>query len=131
MTVHSGLDGFTSLPFVKCLESLPNLHTLEIGWTDDSITTPLMKALKGAKLPQIMTLILPPTAYPLLQRCRDVENVVCVVKDKTPSFDGFLGSLASNRDPKVKRLAIPLILWADPSRKFLSTLLRPQSSDDN
>jgi len=108
----------TALPsFVRCLESLPNLHTLEIGRADDSITTPLKKALKRVKLPQIETLIVPPETYPLLRCCCDVEDVVCVTRDDTVFSDEFLGALASNRDSKVRRLAIPLVSWGDPYRK--------------
>ena len=104
--------------FVGCLKSLPSLHTLEIGWSNDFITTPLENALKGVKLPQIKTLIIPPSAYPLLQRCCNVEDVVCAIMHLTiPSNDGFLRSLASNRDSKVKQLAIPLALLSNPSRK--------------
>ena len=115
-------NGFGFPPFVKCLESLPNLHTLEIGWADDRITVPLKNALKRATFPQIRTLILPPVAYPLLRHCRDVEDVVCAVWFQTVLPDGFLISLASNRNSKVKRLAIPLATWANPSRKRLKTL---------
>ena len=102
-------------PFARCLESLPNLHTLEIGQADSSITTPLENALEHIELPQIKTLILPPTVHPLLRHCNNVEDVVCVIRDTTISSDGFLESLASNRDSKVKRLAIPLISWGNPS----------------
>ena len=103
--------------FVKCLKSLQNLHTLEIGRAEGAITTQLKIALKRVKLPQIKTLILPPAAHPLLRHCHNIEDLVCVVKDKTVASDDFLGSLASNRDSKVKRLAIPLVLWCNPSRK--------------
>ena len=110
--------GDTNLPpFIRCLESLQNLHTLEIGLVNESITTPLKNALEGIKLPQIKTLILHPATYPLLQCCYNVEDVVCVVRDATISSDEFLGSLASNRDSKVRRLAIPLFSWGNPSRK--------------
>ena len=69
------------------------------------------------KLPQIKTLIIPPTTHPLLQHCRDVDDVICVITDETRSFDGLLRSLASNRDSKVKQLAIPVALWPNPSRE--------------
>ena len=95
--------------FVRCLESLPNLHTLEIGRANDTITTPLKNALRRVKLPQIKTLILPPTAHPLLQHCCNVEDAVCVAGRSPVSSDEFLRSLASNRDSEVKRLAIPLV----------------------
>ena len=103
--------------FVRCLESLPSLRTLEIGWADDIITTPLKDALKRVKLPQIKTLILPPAAYPLLRHCRDVEDIVYVVRDRATPSNEFLESLVSNRNSKVKRLAIPLAPWPNPSRE--------------
>ena len=104
--------------FVKCLESLPNLHMLEIPWADASVGSPLKKALKHIKLPQIKTLILPPAAHSLLRNCRDIEDLACAseASRKFPS-DTILGSLASDRNSKIKRLVIPLILWANPSRK--------------
>ena len=105
--------------FVELLRLLPSLHTLEIGWAYDFITAPLEKALEGVKLPQIKTLIIPPSVYPLLQRCCNVEDVVCAIRGITtrPYSDGFLRSLMSNRDSKVKQLAIPLALLSNPSRE--------------
>ena len=117
MTVDLAWSSSSFLPFVKCLQSLPNLHTLEIGRVENFATTLLEKSLKGIKLLQIKTLILPLAAHPLVQHCRDVEDVVCVVEHPKLSPDGFLGSLASSRDSKIKRLAIPLVLWPNPSRK--------------
>ena len=126
MTAYLPSSDPTFPPFAECLKSLPNLHTLKIGWLDNddgnSNATSLTEALNGVELPQIKTLILPPDAYPLLQHCCDVEDVVCVVDDRAMSPDGFLESLTSKRDPKVKRLAIPLVLWANLSSKRFSTL---------
>ena len=74
--------------------------------------------MKGVKLPQIKTLVLPSAAYPLLQRCHDVEDVVCTITDITrPPGDEFLRSLMSDPDSKLKRLTIPLALLPDPPRK--------------
>ena len=112
-------------PFVKCLQSLPNLHTLEIGRVNNFATAKLKYALMGVELPQIKTLTLPPAAYPLLQHCRDVEDIICVAEGRDITPDGFLGSLPSKRDPKVKRLAIPLVGWDNPSRKRFDTLWDP------
>lgn len=108
--------------FVECLQALPNLHTLEIDRVDNFAANPLEEALTGVKLPQIKTLILPPTAHPLLQHCRYVEELVCMVRYQTASPDEFLKSLASKRDSRVARLAIPLVTWADPSRKWFGGL---------
>ena len=81
------------------------------------MTASLEKALKRVELPQIKTLVLPPTAHPIFRHCPEVEDVVYVVRDITWPSDGFLASLASNQNSKVKRLAIPLILWPNASRK--------------
>jgi len=116
MTVYVVQNDLTLPKLVKCLEFLPNLHTLEIGQAYGYITTALENSLKRVKLPQIKTLILPPATYPLLRHCRDVEDVVCVVRDETILSDEFLGTLASNQESKVKRLAIPLVSRDNPSR---------------
>ena len=121
MTLHR-LCNKSSVPFVECLKSLQNLHTLEIGWTGDSISSPLKGALKGDKLPQIKALTIPPAAHPLLQHCCEVEDVVCLARDEPQFSNMVLRSLASNRDSKIKQLAIPLLLQPNPSRKQLSTL---------
>ena len=118
LTTHLTYE-FTAPLFVECLGSLPNLHTLEIPWVDMRIASPLENALKRVELPQIKTLIIPPATHPLLRHCHGVEDFVCVVRythTPTPS-DRILSSLASNPDSRIKRLAIPLVLWANPSRK--------------
>ena len=110
-------------PLVECLKSLPNLHTLSIGGcATDSSAAPLAAALKGVKLPQIKILALSHFVYPLLQHCHDVEEVACPARNITKlSSDGFLSSLMSNRNSKLKRLVISLALLPNPSRKYSST----------
>ena len=109
--------------FIKCLLSIPNLHTLEIGFPNFHPRTPLLKnALKHVKLPQIKTLIIPPIAHPLLACCPNVEGIDWVIGDKTVISDEYLGSLASIRDSKIKRLAIPLVSQGNPSRKKFSAV---------
>ena len=110
--VHGPLLQF----FVKCLELLPNLHTLEI-WANSIMTTPLEKALKRVKLPQIRTLILPPAAHPILRHCHNVEDIIYKVSKLTWPFDGSPESLESNQKSQVKRLAIPLHLWPNSFRE--------------
>ena len=117
MTLEIPSTGTVVPLFVKCLEALQNLRTLEIVSADDVMTAPLKNALKGVELPQVQTLIIPPAAHPLLRKCPCVEDVVCVVRYSFTSSEGFLKSLASNRNSKVKRLAMPLVLWSEPSRK--------------
>ena len=114
--------GFKFSPLVECLKSLPHLHMLSIGLTYGINTAPLANALEGVQLPQIKTLILPPHAYPFLQHSPNVEDIVCTTVYASPqSRDGFLGSLVSNRDSKLKRLAISLALLPNPLRKWSST----------
>ena len=60
--------------FIKCLESLQNLHTLGIERTTNFSPTSLEDALTGVTLPQIKTLVMPPIVHPLLQHCYDVED---------------------------------------------------------
>ena len=109
--------------FVKCLKSLPNLHTLEIGRADCRMsTTVLESALKRVELPQIKTLIIAPNTYPLIQHCGNVEGVDCVTWDGTLITDYFLQALASIQDSKIKRLAIPLVLPENPPGRRFSTL---------
>jgi hypothetical protein len=117
LTVLYMRDEFMIASLVKCLECLPNLHTLEIVLADRLITAPLKNAFKRVKLPQIKTLILPPAAYPLLEHCHNVEDVVCVTKGKTLPSEEFFGSLVSNQDSKVKQLAVPLFWFGDLSRQ--------------
>ena len=128
MKLH--LDRFALPLFVECLQSLPNLYTLEVGWVQSFTAALLENALKGVELPQIKTLVVPPPAYPLLQHCCNVEDIVCVASDQYMSPDRFLGSLTSNQDSKVKRLAIPLVTWANPSRKRSSTVESRDENDD-
>ena len=107
--------------FVKCLEALPNLHTLEVGQVDYYPTPLLESALGHVELPQIKALILPPTAYPLLRKCRNVEDVVCVSMRRNFLSNEFYESLTSNSDSKVKCLTVPLISSDNPSSKRSST----------
>ena len=122
MTMRSLWD--MAIPtFIKCLQSLPNLHTLEIGFMDYRPRPSLFKnMLKNVKLPQVKTLVLPTVAHPLIKRCPNVEDVDWVIADQNTISDEFLGSLTSNRDSKIKRLAIPLVLRGNPSSKRSSNM---------
>ena len=115
MTIDLPSNGSTVPLFVKCLEALQNLHTLEILSADDVLTSPLKNALKRVQLPRVHTLILPLAAHPLIGRCPNVEDLICVIRYNMVSSDDFLASLASNRN-SIKRLVIPLVFWTHPSR---------------
>ena len=105
-------------PFIECLEFLPNLHTLEIGSSENGPDAVLFRdALGLVRLPQIKTLIIPESAHSLLEHCRNVEDVVWVIADEPVTSNEFLRSLTSNRFSKVERLAVPLTLPGNPSRE--------------
>jgi len=104
--------------FVRSLEFLPNLHTLEIGPVNyHPFSPPFGNALDGVKLPQIKVLILPPIAHILVKHCPNVEAVDWVIGEHTVIPYEFLRSLMSTQDSKIKRLAIPLVSSGNPSRK--------------
>jgi len=103
MTLDLPLYGPTFLLFAECLESLPNLHTLEVVQGDGGMTTPLKNAFKRVKLPQIGALMLPVAAYPLLKRCGNVEDVTLRRNGASVPSKKFIGALASIRSSKVKR----------------------------
>jgi len=118
-----GLGWENVYTFVSCLVSLPNLHTLEIGFGERNPSTyTLRRALGWIRLPQIKTLIIPESAHPLLKHCRNVEEVVWVIADTPITSSAFLRSLASNWGSKVKRLTIPLVMQDKPSSKRPTTL---------
>ena len=112
------LWGDASTVFVKCLESLPNLHTLEIGSACYFPYPPLLKhELKRVKLPQIKTLILPPAAHHLFRHCPNVEDVDWVIGVKNATCGELFDSLVPIRHSKIERLAIPLVPQGNQSRK--------------
>jgi len=117
MTV-SGPWGDSTLPkLFKCLESLPNLHTLEMGEMGYYPPGRFRSLLEHVELPQVKALILADYAYPLLRNCRNVEDVVYVAKHGVAPSEEFCEPLVSNQDSKVKHLTVPLISWSNLSRK--------------
>ena len=88
--------------FVRCLEALPNLHTLEVISMGTHYSQPLRHALGGVELPQIRTLILPSMAHSLLRHCPNVDDLTCTPfrPDKE-----FVESLAKGQQ-KLRRFAV-------------------------
>src|SRR5579872_348539 len=103
MTVDLACDGSEAIleTFVKCLAALPHLHTLEVISMGIHYSDPLRDALKGIKLPQIRTLILPSMAHSLLRHCPNVDDLTC-----TPfrPNEEFVGSLIAGQQ-KLRRFA--------------------------
>ena len=68
----------TVLPvWVRAMEALPNLHTLQIVGTGHKMTTVLKNAFKGHFFRQIRTISLPSRAHHILRRCPEVRKVIC------------------------------------------------------
>lgn len=86
--------------FASCLQSLPNLHTLELCHVHQEMTTKLKKAFEGVMIPSIRTVVLPTIAHHILRSCPNVEDITCTVGDGSQ----LLGTIAS-RCPRVERIS--------------------------
>lgn len=72
----------TILPvFLKCLENLPNLHTIKIVFAPLSMTTAIKNAFENASLPTIRTVVLPAYCHEILRACPEVRSVWCTEQD--------------------------------------------------
>ena len=100
--------------FANCLQSLPNLQTLELSHVHQGMTTKVKKAFEGVAIPSIRTVVLPTVAHHILRSCPNVEDVTCTDEDGSR----LLGTIASNC-PKVERISgmvlSPVMLksWSD------------------
>lgn len=108
----------TILPaFADCVQSLPNLHTLELCHVHQSMTMKLKRAFEGKTMPTIRTVVLPTVAHHILRSCPNVEDVTCNAEDGSQ----ILGTIAT-RCPKVERISGMI-----PSPAVLKRLLGPQN----
>jgi hypothetical protein len=57
--------------FVKCLENLPNIHTIQIYALVGE------QLFEGRPLPTVRTAILPDNAHQILRMCPEVRKVIC------------------------------------------------------
>jgi len=89
--------------FVECLAALPNLHTLEIGWVKNSLVGELFVTTLGNRELPVRTLVLPPTAHPLLQYCPNVEDLTC--SDTAPDRS-FVESLVAGGLAHITKLSV-------------------------
>ena len=89
----------TILPaFVNCLQSLPNLHTLELCHVDQKMEMVFKQAFDGVTIPSIRIVVLPTIAHYILRACPNVEDVTCNLGDGSQ----MVGIIAS-ACPKVER----------------------------
>ncbi|KAF8646023.1 hypothetical protein AX16_007448 [Volvariella volvacea WC 439] len=72
----------TVLPaFVRCLESLPNVHTLQIVHAHTQMTSHFKDHFEGHILSTIRTVVLPSHAHNVLRCCPEARKVVCNYDD--------------------------------------------------
>ncbi|KAK1224762.1 hypothetical protein PQX77_012309 [Marasmius sp. AFHP31] len=72
----------TVLPaLARCIQALPNLHTLQILNSTTGMAGLIKNSFGGLSFPQIRTVILPSDAYSLLLHCPEVRHVVCNLND--------------------------------------------------
>jgi hypothetical protein len=64
--------------FAKCLQSLPNLHTLQIAGVYGQIATAIKTIFKGYRFSKIRTVILPPMAHHILGSCPQITDITCI-----------------------------------------------------
>ena len=90
----------TVLPaFARCLDILPNLHTLQILHAHNQMTTHLKKVFEGRSFPSIQTVILPTHAHEIMRCCKQAQTVVC-----NDGYGSQLVTAIGTGDKKVERL---------------------------
>ena len=63
------------------METLPNLHTLQVCHAHSVVKTALETAFNGKQYPQIRTIVLPSSAHNILRACPRVADVTCIKDD--------------------------------------------------
>jgi hypothetical protein len=73
------LSVVAALPaFAKCLQSLPNLHTLQISGVFGQMATAFKTVFKGYRFSKIRTVILPSVAHHILSSCPQITDITCI-----------------------------------------------------
>jgi hypothetical protein len=68
--------------FAQCLQSLPNVHTLQISGVIGQLATAIKTAFKGHRFLQIRTVIIPAIAHHILSSCPQVKDITCIGRPK-------------------------------------------------
>jgi hypothetical protein len=87
-------------PFVKLLNALPNVHTLEIPHAHSAMTGALKEAFEGSVFPTVQKIILPTCAHEILRCCPEIREVTCNEDDG----GRLVGALAHNGCKKLEVL---------------------------
>jgi hypothetical protein len=80
VNVHivKGSEGEVLSIFAQCLQSLPNVHTLQIAGVLGQAATAIKTAFKNHRFLPIRTIILPTLAHHVLSSCPQVKDITCI-----------------------------------------------------
>ena len=80
VNVHivKGSEGEVLSIFAQCLQSLPNVHTLQISGVLGQAATAIKTAFKNRRFLQIRTIILPNLAHHILSSCPQAKNITYI-----------------------------------------------------
>ncbi|TEB36835.1 hypothetical protein FA13DRAFT_1727208 [Coprinellus micaceus] len=67
--------------FLRCLENLPNLHTIKVVFAPLSMTTTIKNTFEKVSLPTIRTVVVPAYCHEILRACPEVRSVWCMEED--------------------------------------------------
>jgi hypothetical protein len=85
--------------FARCLDILPNLHTLQILRAHTQMTSHLKQAFEGRSFPSIRTVILPTHAHEVMRCCKEATTVICNYGDGSQ-----IATAIAKGNKKVERL---------------------------
>ena len=73
--------------FTQCIQSLPNIHTLQIAGVLIQAATAIKAAFKNHCFLQIFTIILLTLAHHILSSCPQVKDIMCIGFQKDNVFN--------------------------------------------
>jgi hypothetical protein len=87
--------------FAQCLQSLPNVHTLQIAGVIGQAATAIKTAFKNHRFLQIRTIILPAPAHHVFSSCPQVKDITY-----TSYQENYIFNTISRRCKQVEALDI-------------------------
>jgi hypothetical protein len=103
--------------FANCLQSLPNLHTLQIASVNGNLATAIKTAFNGRRFLKIHTITLPVIAHHILRSCPQVRNVAC-----THWVEKYFINTVAQKCKKVEALDVVVLLNDTVDRESFTKL---------
>ena len=85
---------------LKCMQNLPNLHTIKVLHAHTQMTTAIKSAFEKASLPTVRTVIVPGFCHEILRACPEVRSVWCTEGDGSK----LIGALGKGKCNKVEEV---------------------------